>query len=55
MAPLRAAAVRARLAGFELVEIMDMYGWAEDKALHLLAHGMTDLRRLLVERGVLAA
>ena len=52
IAPLRAAAVRARLAGFELAEISEMYGWPQNKAFQLLSRGLDDLRQLLVERGV---
>lgn len=52
MAPLRAAAVRALLAGFEVAEIGEMYGWSPDKTFQLVSRGLSELRQLLVERGV---
>jgi RNA polymerase sigma factor (sigma-70 family) len=48
----RARAVRAHLRGFEIREIMGLYGWPYQKARNLVARGLTDLRRLLRERGV---
>ena len=48
----RERAVRAHLRGFEIREIMGLYGWPYQKARNLVARGMTDLRRLLREWGV---
>jgi len=48
----RGRAVRAHLRGFEIREIVDLYGWPYQKARNLVARGMTDLRRLLREQGV---
>jgi RNA polymerase sigma factor (sigma-70 family) len=48
----RERAVRAHLAGFEVQEIMAMYGWPYQKARNLIARGMTDLREALRRRGV---
>jgi len=48
----RGRAVRAHLRGFEIGEIMGLYGWPYQKARNLLSRGMTDLRRRLREKGV---
>jgi DNA-directed RNA polymerase specialized sigma24 family protein len=48
----RGRAVRAHLRGFEIGEIMGLYGWPYQKARNLLSRGMTDLRRLLREKGI---
>ena len=48
----RRRAARAHLAGFEVKEIMAMYGWTYHRARNLIARGMADLRRALRERGV---
>ncbi|HVQ29264.1 MAG TPA: sigma-70 family RNA polymerase sigma factor, partial [Vicinamibacteria bacterium] len=48
----RERAVRAHLRGFEIGEIMGLYGWPYQKARNLVARGMTDLRRLLREQGI---
>ncbi len=47
LAPDRAAAVRAHLAGFGLQELMIQQGWSYQKARNLLFRGMDDLRRTL--------
>ncbi|HLA78545.1 MAG TPA: sigma-70 family RNA polymerase sigma factor [Vicinamibacteria bacterium] len=47
LAPDRAAAVRASLAGFGLQELMVQQGWSYQKARNLLFRGMDDLRRIL--------
>ena len=48
----RGRAVRAHLRGFEIGEIMGLYGWPYQKARNLLSRGMTDLRQLLREKAV---
>lgn len=48
----RAAAARAHLAGFEVEEIMRMYGWPYQKARNLIARGMSDLRAGLQALGL---
>lgn len=48
----RRRAVQAHLAGFDVAEIMSMYGWSYNQARNLIARGMADLRRLLRERGI---
>jgi RNA polymerase sigma factor (sigma-70 family) len=52
--PERACAVRAHLAGFEVAEIMKMYGWPYQKARNLISRGMADLRTALREQGLRA-
>ena len=52
LAPKRRQAVGAHLSGFEVREIMQMFGWSYQTARHLIARGMADLRRALRERGV---
>jgi RNA polymerase sigma factor (sigma-70 family) len=48
----RRQAVRAHLAGFDVREIMEMFGWSYQTARHLVARGMADLRRTLRQRGI---
>lgn len=48
----RQRAVRAHLAGFDVQEIMEMYGWPYQKARNLVARGMAELRLGLRQRGV---
>jgi len=48
----RQRAVRAHLAGFDVQEIMQMYGWPYQKARNLIARGMADLRQALGRRGI---
>ncbi len=48
----RRRAARAHLAGFDVREIMAMYGWTYNRARNLIARGMADLRRALRSRGV---
>jgi len=48
----RRRAARAHLAGFEVTEMMAMYGWSYNRARNLIARGMADLRRALRARGV---
>lgn len=52
LAPDRARAVRGHLLGFEVAEIMRMYGWPYQKTRNLIARGMADLRRSLLEKGL---
>jgi RNA polymerase sigma factor (sigma-70 family) len=52
LAPDRARAVRGHLLGFEVAEIMRMYGWPYQKTRNLIARGMADLRRSLIEKGL---
>jgi RNA polymerase sigma factor (sigma-70 family) len=51
MAPDRAQAVRAHLAGFTVEEIMQTHAWPYQKARNLIARGMADLRAALSARG----
>jgi RNA polymerase sigma factor (sigma-70 family) len=48
----RQLAVRAHLSGFTVAEIMEMFDWPYQRARHLVARGMADLRRALRERGI---
>lgn len=48
LAPERQHAVRAHLTGFQFQEIMLMYGWSYQKARNLIARGMADLRKSLL-------
>jgi RNA polymerase sigma factor (sigma-70 family) len=48
----RQLAVRAHLSGFTVAEMMDMFDWPYQRARHLIARGMADLRRVLRERGI---
>lgn len=52
LAPDRARAVRAHLAGFSVQEVMALCGWPYQRARNLIARGMADLRVALRERGV---
>lgn len=52
LAPDRQRAVRAHLSGFDVQEIMRMYGWPYQKARNLIARGTTDLREALLRRGI---
>jgi RNA polymerase sigma factor (sigma-70 family) len=52
MAADRRRAVRARLAGFDVDDVMVMYGWSYQKARNLIARGMSDLRAGLRARGI---
>ena len=47
----RQRAVRAHLAGFSVTEIMEMNGWAYQKARNLIARGVADLRAQLKPGG----
>jgi RNA polymerase sigma factor (sigma-70 family) len=51
LAPDRAAAVRAHLAGFTVDEIMAANGWNYQKARNLVARGVAELREQLRQRG----
>ena len=46
----RQRAVRAHRAGFEVTEVMEMYGWPYNKARNLIARGMAELRQSIRER-----
>jgi len=52
MAPDRARAVRGHLAGFNVEELMKLYGWTYQRARNLIARGMADLRTELRARGL---
>lgn len=52
LAPDRQHAVQAHLMGFDVREIMEIQGWAYNRARNLIARGMADLRRELEKRGV---
>jgi len=52
MAPDRARAVRGHLAGFNVEELMKLYGWTYQRARNLIARGMADLRAELRSRGL---
>lgn len=52
MAPDRARAVRGHLAGFDVEELMKLYGWTYQRARNLVARGMADLRSELRARGL---
>ena len=52
LTPERQQAVRAHLSGFDVQEIMAMYGWTYQKARNLIARGMADMREALARRGV---
>lgn len=51
LAPERARAVKAHLAGFTVDEVMALCGWPYQKTRNLIARGMADLRTALRERG----
>ena len=48
----RGRAVRAHLRGFEIGEIMGLYGWPYQKARNLLSRGLTDLRQRLRAKAI---
>ena len=48
----RARAVRGHLEGFDVAELMALYGWTYQRARNLVARGMADLRAALRKRGV---
>ena len=52
MAPDRARAVRGHLAGFNVEELMKLYGWTYQRARNLIARGLADLRSELRKRGL---
>jgi DNA-directed RNA polymerase specialized sigma24 family protein len=52
LAPDRGRAVRGHLQGFDVTEIMRHHGWTYQKTRNLIARGMADLRRALIEKGL---
>ena len=52
LAEERARAVRGHLEGFDVAELMALYGWTYQRARNLVARGMADLRAALRRRGV---
>ncbi len=48
----RERAVRAHLSGFDVREIMELYGWTYQRSRNLIARGMADLRAELRARGI---
>jgi len=52
LAPERADAVRAHLAGFAVEEIMQMHGWPYQKARNLISRGLGELRAGLHKEGL---
>jgi RNA polymerase sigma-70 factor (ECF subfamily) len=48
----RRPVVRMWLAGFDLTEIMQAFGYSEPKARNLLYRGLADLRARLTELGI---
>jgi RNA polymerase sigma factor (sigma-70 family) len=48
----RRRAAEAHLQGFDVDEIMELYGWSYQKARNLVARGMSDLRERLRALGV---
>jgi RNA polymerase sigma factor (sigma-70 family) len=52
LAPDRGRAVRGHLQGFDVTEIMRLHGWTYQKTRNLIARGMADLRRALLEKGL---
>ncbi len=52
LAPDRARAVRAHLAGYDVREVMEVFGWSYNRARNLISRGMADLRRELRRRGL---
>jgi DNA-directed RNA polymerase specialized sigma24 family protein len=50
--PERREAVQAHLAGYDVNEIMRMFGWNYQKARNLVGRGMMDLRAMLIEKGI---
>ena len=51
LAPDRARAVRAHVAGWSVHEIMTLTGWSYERTRNLIARGMSDLRSALIQRG----
>lgn len=52
LAPDRRRAAEAHLQGYDVAEIMRMYGWPYQRARNLIARGMADLRAALAARGI---
>jgi len=52
LSPDRARAVRAHLAGYDVREVMEMFGWSYHRARNLISRGMADLRKELARRGI---
>jgi RNA polymerase sigma-70 factor (ECF subfamily) len=50
--PDRRKAVQAHLSGFEVAEIMRLFGWPYQKTRNLISRGMADLRELLMAKGI---
>jgi RNA polymerase sigma factor (sigma-70 family) len=50
LGPDRLRAVRGHLAGFDVSELMESYGWSYQKARNLVSRGMRDLRDALRRR-----
>jgi RNA polymerase sigma factor (sigma-70 family) len=48
----RRRAVQAHLAGHDVQEVMEMFGWTYQKARNLIARGIADLRQALKEEGL---
>lgn len=48
----RRRAVRAHLAGYDVRDIMQAYGWSYQRARNLVARGMADLRSALAKKGI---
>ncbi len=52
LAPDRRRAVEAHLQGYDVTEIMRMFGWPYQRARNLIARGKSDLRAALAARGI---
>jgi RNA polymerase sigma factor (sigma-70 family) len=52
LSPDRQRAVRAHLMGFDVREIMTMYGWTYQRARNLIARGIGELRQSLRLKGI---
>lgn len=52
VAPDRRRAVQAHLAGYDVAEIMRLFGWPYQKARNLVSRGMADLREQLIKKGI---
>ncbi len=48
----RRRAVQAHLAGYDVQEVMEMFGWSYQKARNLIARGIADLRQALKDEGL---
>jgi RNA polymerase sigma factor (sigma-70 family) len=48
----RRRAVQAHLAGYDVQEVMEMFGWTYQKARNLIARGIADLRQALKDEGL---